>query len=334
MYQIVEQDISFTGLDCPFHIVGDFPTRDIRISQILDLLGPKLGREPYGISTFELASPIGETERKKLVDNMLALPGEEGHKLFRASICLDQISRDAASHKALETMYTGPNHNGVIETGEQLLWTRLFIENIHNSMAVRNRLRIVEAEFGRFMGIRLADEVQDTKVLSIAAGSSRAIMEELVVLNGKGHDRIKLRMVDINKEALQDGKKLVTELGIGEAVEFTRAHFLSFKRYLNNDYQPDFVEIVGLLDYLDEGQITTLLGQVRNYLSEGGEVLYSNIAPNDEEVFIHRIVGWPRMKYRDSQDLLRLATTAGFTPDKIRIIPEPLGVYNVVSARK
>ncbi len=309
-------------------------TRDMRIHGIVDLLGPKLVREPYGSPDFELASPIGESERGQLVSYMLALPGEEGHRLFRVSASLDQISSDAASHRALETMYVGPNRNGIIEADDHLLWARLFIENIHNSMAVRNRLRVVKSEFGRFMGVRLAEGFQETKVLSVAAGSSRAIMEELAVLNGRGYDRIKLRMVDINREALLDGRKLVAKLGISESVEFIRAHILIFKRYLEDGYKPDFVEIVGLLDYLDEEQITKLLVQVRNHLSKGGEVLFSNIAPNDEEEFTHRIVGWPKMQYRDSQDLLRVATAAGFTPDKLRIISEPLGIYNIVSARK
>lgn len=329
-----KEEMPNASFDLSLPIVGDFLLGDRRIHKILDLLGPKLRREPYGTPDFELASPIGESERSQLVSYMLALPGEEGHRLFRTSANLDQISNDAASHKALETMYVGPSRSGIVETGDNLSWARLFIENIHNSMAVRNRLRIVESEFGRFMGGRLTEGFQETKVLSIAAGSSRGIMEELAELNGRGHDKIKLRMVDINREALKDGRKLVAELGIGEAVEFIRAHVFSFKRYLENGYQPDFVEIVGLLDYLDDDQVIKLLAQVRNHLSEGGEVLYSNIAPNDEEEFTHRIVGWPRMQYRGSQDVLRVATVAGFTADKLRLISEPLGIYNVVSAKK
>lgn len=332
MYHTVEEGTAFAWSNPPTPIVGDFSPVDIRIPKILDLLGPKLGGEPYGTPVFELSSPIGDDERRELISYMLALPGDEGHRLFRTSANLDRISRYAASHKALETMYVGPNQNGIVELGEPLLWARLFIENIHNSMAVRNRLRIVKAEFGQFMETRLASGSQDIQVLSIATGSSRAIMEELAVLNGKGHEKIRLRMVDINKEALEDGKKLVAELGIDEVVKFTRAHFLSFKRYLEKGYRPDFVEIVGLLDYLDPEQIVELLSEVRGHLTEGGVVLYSNITPNDEEDFTHQIVGWPRMKYRGPDDLLRLATAAGFMQDKLTVIPEPLGIYTLISA--
>ena len=302
-----------------------------RMQTLLGVLEPKLGPEPYGFQDLELTSPIGEDYMQALVDAMLSLSSPEGQALFTASDNLAQISRDAATCRALETMYVGPNRNGFTDSGQDYSWSRLFIDNIHNSMAVRNRKRLVAAEFGHFLEARLIDSSQDIEVLSIAAGSSRGLMEAVAGLDVRKRDRIQLTMIDLSRNALQDGEKLAKLLGIN-TVKAIRSPFNRYDRYLPAGYRPHFVEIVGLLDYLEEEQVIELLSQNRTHLADGGQILYSNIAPNDEQDFTHQIVGWPDMKYRKVSDLLRFAASAGFTTDQLRVIPEPLGVYNLVSA--
>lgn len=288
---------------------------------------PLLGRPPYGSLEFELQSPIGEKNRKRLVELMLSLPGDLGYQQFRVSSNLRQISDDAATHKALETMYLGPSNE---ETEDSLLWSRLHMENIHNSMAVRNRLRIVKREFESHMVNLIQKGKEPIQVLSIAAGSSRAIMETVASLNGRGFDRLRLQLVDLNREALEDGRNLANQLGIEECIQFTRAHYASFRRYLPDGYHPDFVEVVGLLDYLPPADVAGLLATVRSHLSDAGVIIYSNIAPNQEREFTHKIVGWPQMHYRNSRQLLAFAEEAGLR--KAELLKEPLGIYNSVIA--
>lgn len=298
------------------------PVRDF-----FEEVNPLLGRSPYGSSEFELESPIGEERRKRLVELMSSLPEDLGYQQFRLSSNLRQISDDAATHKALETMYTGPSKE---ETEEGFLWARLHIENIHNSMAVRNRLRIVEREFESHVIDLLQEGKDQIQVLSIAAGSSRGIMETVASLNSRGSGRLRLQLVDINREALEDSRKLATHLGIDGSVQLTRAYYASFRRYLMEDYQPDFVEVVGLLDYLPSQEVVRLLKALQGHLSDGGVIFYSNIAPNDEREFTHQIVGWPQMHYRNSRQLLDFATEAGL--QKLQLLKEPLGIYNLVIA--
>lgn len=312
--------------------IKEFDSPGIRIREVLKHLGPKLGQTSFGSDDFETASPIGEENRKALMRWMLSLPGDEGYQLFRESDNLRQISDDAATHKALETMYVGPRPEA---DEDRFLWARLFIENIHNSMAVRNRLRIVEGEFNEFMDRAISGEMRGVNVLSIAAGSSRGIMEVFASLNGVvDPNLVRLRMIDLNREALDDGRKLAEDLNIHESVDFVRAHFLGFRRYLEEGYKPDFVEVVGLLDYLPVKSIKELLSALSNSLADDGVVLYSNVAPNDERDFTHKVVGWPNMYYRDSETLMGLAKNAGFNTDRTTVMSEPLGVYNLVLARK
>lgn len=297
------------------------------IRDFFEEVKPLLGRPPYGSSEFELESPIGERNRRRLVELMLSLPGDLGYQQFRLSSNLRQISDDAATHKALETMYLGPNNE---KTEDSLLWSRLHIENIHNSMAVRNRLRIVKREFESHMISLLQKRKEPLQVLSIAAGSSRGIMETVASLNGSVPDRLRLQLVDLNREALEDGRKLATHLGIEGSVQLTRATYASFRRYLGEDYQPDFVEIVGLLDYLPPQEVVRLLRALQGQLSDYGVIFYSNITTNDEKEFTHKVVGWPEMHYRNSRQLLDFATEAGL--QKLQLLKEPLGIYNSVIA--
>lgn len=288
---------------------------------------PLLGKPPYDLSEFELKSPIGEERRKRLVELMLSLPDDLGYRQFRLSSNLSQISDDAATHKALETMYIGPSSE---ETEDGFLWARLHMENIHNSMAVRNRLRIVKREFEAHMATLIEQGKEPIRVLSIAAGSSRGIMETVANLNGRVPDRLRLQLVDLNKEALEDGRKLATQLGIEESVQLTRGTYASFRRYLPEGYQPDFVEIVGLLDYLPSQDVVQLLRALQGHLSDFGMIFYSNIVLNDEKEFTHKVVGWPQMHYRNGQQLLNFAAEAGLP--KSQLLKEPLGVYNLVKA--
>lgn len=304
----------------------------VRRAKILKQFAPRMGkRAPYGSSELELVSPIGRDARLALVRGMVALPGTEGLELFRASANLEYISDKSATSDALERMYKGPVPE---EDADSLDWSRLFMENIHNAMAVRNRLRIVRRVFTARIEKALSRTECPLQVLSIAAGSSRAIMESLVTLNGAAHDRISLQMVDNSKNALKAGQQLVGELGIKASVKFTEAGFLPINAYLEDKDHPEFVEIVGLMDYLQDGSIVRLLRNLKGQMTEGGSVLFSNITPNDEQEFTHKVVGWQPMIYRTTQDLARLATKSGFDSSKVEIIKEPLGVYNLALVTK
>lgn len=308
-------------------------TPDLCIHNVLSHFRSRLGPMPYQSSDFETVSPIGEDNREALVRWMLSLPGgEEGYRLFRESCNLAQISDDAATHKALETMYVGPKPE---EDEDKFLWGRLFIENIHNSMAVRNRLRIVRKEFRNFVLDILNERESDCiNVLSIAAGSSRGLLEETSSLPYQMRTRIHLKLIDISPQAEEDARRLSQQLGITDRVEIVTGDVLKVNGYLEEGYRAHFIEVVGLLDYLKEKNVVNLLRRLRSYLTEGGMVLYSNIMPNDEWDFTEKIVGWPPMQDRLADGLVKFAQLAGFETDKTTVIREPLGVYNLVLARK
>lgn len=314
-------------IDIDRGLAFDLGDDGVIVQQMVGLFGPRLGSIPYALSSFETQSPIGEDRRKKLVDFMLSRPENGGYQLFRMSENLRQISDDVATHKALETMYIGPKQEPN-ETG--FTWARLFIENIHNSMAVRNRLRIVKEEFRDFVG---NTEQEQVNVLSIAAGSSRGLLEETSKLPRSIIDRINLKLIDISPQAGEDARVLSQQLGVADRIETVTGNVLKVNGYLEEGYRADFIEVVGLMDYLKEGRhVVNLLKRLKNHLTDGGMILFSNIMPNDERDFTHKIVGWLPMQYRSAEELENLAKEANFLQGSIRIRQEPLAVYNIVCA--
>lgn len=309
------------------------------IANILGSVRPYIRSEPYLLPDFELTSPISEYRRELLIHTMLNL--SYGPELFRQSNNLAFIAVNAASHKALERMYKGPIWS--IEADEDnYLWARLFIENIHNSMAVRNRLKIVNNILSGYIKGRLYGTNDEVNILGIAAGSSRAVIKTLAESDRKYLPRIKYLLTDASRDAIKAGEDLANQFKVRERVATQRSLFQTYPRYLLPEYRADFVEIVGLTDYLSPSQIIDLLSTVRSYLTPNGVVLFSNIAANDEgptqndnyapqsDGFVHKIVGWQPMYYRSANDLVDLARRSGF---RSRVhIPEPLGVYNLILA--
>lgn len=306
--------------------LADFNGDDFRKS-IIQKFEPKLGEKPYGSLNFETVSPFG-MDRIVLVDSMLALPGSLGHRLFReGSSDLEYIAYNCANHRALERMYRGP----VSESPLEHSWARIFIEGIHNSIAVRNRLRIVEQVFESHMHEVIGSGKGTSQVLSVAAGSSRGMLETLARLNGEGHHKARLRLVDVSPDAISDTKSLSEEMGIADDVDLVQANCFRFNKYLSEGYKADFIEIVGLLDYLKDKAVVQLLSHLREHnLSTEGKIIFSNIQDNDEKEFTHRIVGWTDMYYRSLNDLSRLTEASGFR--RHRAMAEPLNIYNIVEA--
>lgn len=329
---MIEDKSRIQELDSLFRVEGTLPD-ERKLGQVRKDLYGMLGSEPYGTAAFETQSPLGESNRRNIVNWMLSLGDFEGHEFFKSlSANLKQISIDATTHKALERMYTGPERR--VEADEEgYEWARIFMEGIHNSEAVRNRLRVVKSEFRTRISETLGRKSGRVDVLSIAAGSNRGMTEVVAELNGAANNRIQMRLVDSEQAAGDDAIRLATSLGAGSSIDFIREPYVRTNRYLEG-YQPDFIEIVGLLDYVNDERMGKLLRSVYEGMASGATLLYSNITPNDEQRFTHGIVGWYPMIYRSAGDLQGFAAQAGFHPDNTKLITEPLGVYNLVSATK
>lgn len=295
---------------------------------------PQIDENVYTSSTFELESPIGNEKRLALIKRVLNSP-EEGRLLWQSSENLKYISQNEASHSALDRVYGGPLMHEE-ESAEQYELADLFLSNLHTAMAARNRFRIVQDVYHQEIAdhFSLNGHSGEMSTLSIAAGSSRALMEKMAGTDTKDRERMKLRLVDASDVAVSDGVKLAQELGIENTVDVRQANFLRFNHYLEEGYAPRFTEIVGLFDYVPNSLVVKTLERVREQMPDGGSILYSSVSPNDEQEFLHNIIGWRPMEYRTSEEMTTLASQAGFDAKNVLLIEEPLKMCNLVLVRK
>jgi len=288
----------------------------------------------YSDASFESESPIGNDTMSELVDHVVQLNRKDGINLWIQSEDLRYISENEASHRALDRVYSGPIARN--EELDKTAWSHVMLGNLKNAMAVRNRKRVVEqvyaTEITNQFHFNSNGRVMD--VLSIAAGSSRPIMQTLSNQSEHIKSHTKLRLMDSSRNALNDGSQLASELGISEALTLKRSLFTNFDSYMEGGYQPDFVEIVGLLDYVPRETAVTLLSKVKNNLKENGSVLFANVVPNSEQAMLHEVIGWRPMIYRSAEEVYDLAIQAGFTQDSTQLISEPVGLCNLILARK
>jgi len=235
-----------------------------------------------------------------------------------------------ANHKALEVLYKKPHTHyakNILQKFFRYVWF-----NLHNSKAIRNRLKIVKREIKNTI-FKIDKASDDISILSIASGSARAIFEALQQVDLE-KNKVKVLFLDKNPEALEYSQGLRKEL----LPTFTSAKWVedtasNFKNYFEKPNSIDLIEMVGLLDYFDEEKIVTLLSSLYEYLSEGGTLITANVTPNKEEPFITKVIDW-QMIYKTPEKFIELAERAGFKKENIKAIYEPIKIHIILVMKK
>ena len=114
-------------------------------------------------------------------------------------------------------------------------------------------------------------------------------------------------------------------------VQDTASNFIKY--FGEEDCRPNIIEMVGLLDYFDDSKVESIFKIIKENLSDGGVFITANVCHNKEVKFVTNLVDW-RMKYRDAEQMVKLAISAGFDKDKITAYYEPLKVHTVLVIKK
>jgi len=243
-----------------------------------------------------------------------------------------EVLNNTTTHKALEALY----NRGFPEKNKSL--TQKFFSkiwfNLHNSKAVRNRLKLVEKEIKKVIE-KIDKKDDDIRVLSVASGSSRAIFEALSKVDPK-INKCSITFLDKNVEALEYSKKLQKEIlpvpHKDWKYKWVEGNANSLNIF-NGENSLDLVEMVGLLDYFDNERVLKIFKNIYKHLQDGGVLITANITDNKERKFITKVVNWP-MIYREPEEMLDLAIQAGFKKTNIQAIYEPLKLHIVIIATK
>lgn len=242
-----------------------------------------------------------------------------------------KVIEKATTHEAIEILYK----NGEPEKAKNILQKFFYYIwfSTDNPKAIRNRLRLVERELRNAINENIL-EGRDTSILSIASGSSRAILDSLdgTLTQNKN---VLVTFLDKSGAANKYSKKLTLEKNYPSNYQFrwVKSTASKFPAYYQGLLLPNIVEIVGLFDYFKDKGILKLFSLIYKYLPTDGVFITSNIVDNHERKFVTDVVGW-KMIYRNPEDFCNLAVKAGFNPSKIKFFYEPLKIHFVMVARK
>lgn len=244
----------------------------------------------------------------------------------------EEVIEHATTHRALEILYKRGKTNtsdGFFQRVAHLIW----FEVLNNSIAIRNRLKLTKKEIKT--AIYTIDKHSSSltiNILSIASGSARAVIEVLQSLNSPQKE-IGAKFLDKNPGAIEYSRRLAGNLMEKYKLSWITDTAGNFYKHYRNGGNPDIIEMVGLLDYFDETKSITLLSFIHEYLNENGFLITANIIHNREQKFISKVVGWP-MVYRSPKNLIDSALAAGFSPQNIKVVCEPLKIHAVLVAKK
>lgn len=265
-----------------------------------------------------------------IVPILNALPVWSRPLIRRTHRAADVFVKQAMRYDALEVAYTGgaqyPSRNA-LERFFHWVWFET-----SNVIAVRNRLRLVKRELKKALRARLKHE-PSVRLLSIAAGSARAVLEA-VHEEGLAHNRnITLVFLDKDPSALAYSKTLAKDLAVTCPIEWVEATAGTYLRSSKGKNYFDIVEMVGLLDYFPDDRAVPLFDEIYDVLTTGGTYITGNVIAHDEKPLLSRFAGW-HVIYREPEELLALLVRSKFTLHNIEVYVEPHRIHSVSVAIK
>lgn len=194
---------------------------------------------------------------------------------------------------------------------------------MRNAQAVRNRGRKVR---DLLLDAALKSEFTVVRILSLACGSARDVIDVIVMLNKRGF-KVSALLVDLNPDALEAAKQYAEECGVSDQIEVLQSDIMTVWPAAK-EFSPDIIHIIGLLEYVPNDKAINLLAAVHGVL-RGGKLLTSNTVNNMEAGFLRHVIGW-NMLYRSGWQLERLLKAAGF--NQVAVHGEPHKIQNVAIA--
>ncbi len=258
------------------------------------------------------------------------LPKDFKHLIKKTNNAAKVVIDNATNHQALEVLYSKGELFSLKKLSHRFFKYIWF--NVHNSKAVRNRLKFVKRELKKHLE-SISEFDREIEIISIASGSSRAIIETVQHGHYVKDAKLSLIFLDKNEKAIEYSKRLSTEIQhLPIKLTWVNDTVGNFLRNLP-EKKFDVVEIVGLLDYFEDKKVLEIFTGIYRVLQKGGVLITSNVSHNKEEKFITKVIDWP-MIYRTAEELAMLVKKAGFEYNNIRAFYEPLKIHGMVVAKK
>jgi hypothetical protein len=244
------------------------------------------------------------------------------------------LVENKTNHYALEILY---------QKGKTFS-SRYFISSLfrkmwfhtNNARAVRNRLKIVKAELQRDIKYRIDNGDKYIKILNIASGSARAVLETIHSFSNYKDVTFDVIFLDKNPVAVEYSKDLAKgfDLRMHKLEWITATVGEYFNEHDKADGEPfDIVEMVGLMDYFTDAKAESIFARIHQRLSDGAFFITANIVDNKERRFVTKVIGW-EMIYRNASDMKKILVRSGFRKENIQMFYEPYHIHTLASSYK
>ena len=269
-----------------------------------------------------------------LIPILNILPKKSIHLIKKTHSSAKEVVDHKTSHKALEVLYNTEYREKKKSFLNQFFHWIWFQTN--NSKTARNRLKITKREIKKCIEAKIS-KGEKVRILSIASGSARAIIETIEVLNKDIQDKESLSVVFLDKspEAISYSKNLARNIEMYN-LSWVNDTIGNFFRSNDTRLNFDLIEVVGLMDYFIDSKVEEVYTNCFNHLKKGGMLITANINKNSEVPFVTRVIDW-KMIYRTAEDvgeLLKKANIELLKKANIELFYEPLKIHSVAVAHK
>ncbi|TNE85804.1 MAG: cyclic nucleotide-binding domain-containing protein [Deltaproteobacteria bacterium] len=152
---------------------------------------------------------------------------------------------------------------------------------------------------------------RNRRVLLLNAGTGSLVTHLAAHL---GERPTVLTIVDQSRDALAFHDAAVEDIASGVIIQTTQERFVAFAegRTRHSFPRQDVVIIHGLLEYLPDRMVVSLLQAAGKTLAPGGVVVLSALDEADDSLFLDRVLSWPTIR-RSPEAIGRLIHAAGMT---------------------
>lgn len=236
------------------------------------------------------------------------------------SVLLAETFRRPGGWRTMEMMYQ--NEEPVDWLDKQALRDNAI------ARASRNRLQIVTQILMDLISRQA--RTGNVTIVGIGAGPGRHVQTAISRLNLSA-DQVTAWLIDLDDDAFDYGYRFARQLGIADSISFLQGDAREIHEVLP-EVNPHIVKLIGLVEYLNDQQLTELLRAVHAVMTPGGSLITHGLAdPYHGSPFLKRIFGLEHFK-RTADDIKQILELNGFrTVDQVT---EPMEIYSLITGVK
>jgi hypothetical protein len=172
------------------------------------------------------------------------------------------------------------------------------------------------------------------RITSLASGPAREILD--VLGTPRAGAAIEATCVDIDERAIAYASAHVRSLGASDSIAFVQDNVIRMARGRGKTTLPPqhMIYSVGLIDYLEDEHVVSLLDWIHDQLVPGGTVIVGNFDhSNPDRAFMDHVLDW-RLIHRSASDLRALFARSRFGCADVDVRSEVQGVNLFAFCRK